>query len=86
MGDAEGLTVCEACLCNIEHFQGGPQGFPGLCTQHNRVNNEQKQDREKGQQDNSEQEDAPARIELLVIQGFHCLLSFGHGHEDGHND
>ena len=55
MGDAEGLSVGQACLCNIEHFQGGPEGFPGLRTQQNRVRHEQKEDRKKGQEDNGEQ-------------------------------
>ncbi len=44
MGDAEGLAVSEACLCNIEHFQGSPEGFPGLRTEQNRVRDEQKED------------------------------------------
>ena len=62
MGDAEGLAVGEARFCNIEHFQGGPEGFPGLGAEQDRVRDEQKEDRKKGQEDNGEQKDAPARI------------------------
>jgi hypothetical protein len=84
VGEAEGLSVSEACLCNIEHFLGGSQGFPGLRTQQNRVRDEQKEDRKKGQEDKGEQKDTPAGIELLVTEGFHWLLSSGHGHGHAH--
>ena len=62
MGDAEGLTVGEACFCNIEHFQRGPEGFPGPRTQQDRVCDQQKEDGKKGQEDNGEQKDAPAAV------------------------
>jgi len=67
MGDAEGLAVGEARFCNIEHFQGGPEGFPGLRTEQNRVRDEQKEDRKKGQEDNGEQKDTPAAAVFVSI-------------------
>ena len=72
MGDAEGLAVGEACFCNIEHFQGGPEGFPGLRTEQNRVRDEQKEDRKKGQQDNGEQKDAPSSIRRTDCRESRC--------------
>jgi len=83
MGDAEGLSAGQACLCNIEHFQGGPEGFPGVRTQQNRVRDEQKEDRKKGQEDNGQQKYAPARIEFLLFKGFHALPVSGTGTHAG---
>ena len=83
MGDAEGLSVSEACLCNIEHFHGGPEGFPGLCTEQNRVRNEQKEDRKKGQEDNGEEKDAPAGIEFLLIRASIAFSLSGTGTHTG---